>query len=64
MCALRRIGLRHTPFAEATGGTLRLLKIGALVTISCRRVKLAMASAFPCQHEQAPAHLRLAHAAF
>jgi Transposase DDE domain group 1 len=66
MCALRRIGLRHTQFAEATCGTLRLrlLKIGALVRISCRRVKLAMASAFPCQQEYALAHLRLTHAAF
>jgi hypothetical protein len=36
VCALRRIGLRHTQFANATCGTirLRLLKIGALVTIS------------------------------
>jgi hypothetical protein len=61
LCALRRIGLRHTQFAEATCGTirLRLLKIGALVRISSRRVKLAMASAFPCQAEYALAHLRL-----
>ena len=43
LCALRRIGLRHTQFADATCGTLRLrlLKIGALVRTSCRRVKLA-----------------------
>jgi len=61
LCALRRIGLKHTQFAEATCGTirLRLLKIGALVRISCRRIKLAMASAFPCQDEYALAHLRL-----
>src|SRR3954464_15285465 len=61
LCALRRIGLRHTQFADATCGTirLRLLKIGALVRISCRRVKFAMASAFPCQAEYALAHLRL-----
>jgi Transposase DDE domain group 1 len=65
-CALRRIGLRHTQFSEATCGTLRLrlLKIGALVKISCRRIKLAMASAFPCQQEYALAHVRLARAAF
>jgi len=64
LCALRRIGLKHTQFADATCGTirLRLLKIGALVRISCRRVKLAMASAFPCQAEYALAHLRLASA--
>jgi hypothetical protein len=61
LCALRRIGLKHTQFADATCGTirLRLLKIGALVRISSRRVKLAMASAFPCQAEYALAHLRL-----
>jgi Transposase DDE domain group 1 len=46
MCALRRIGLAHTQFAEATCGTirLRLLKVGALVTTSVRRIKVAMAS--------------------
>jgi hypothetical protein len=61
LCALRRIGLQHTQFAAATCGTLRLklLKIGALVRVSSRRIKLAMASAFPCQAEYALAHLRL-----
>lgn len=46
VCAVRRIGLQHTPFSEATCGTirLRLLKIGALVRISVRRIKIAMAS--------------------
>ena len=65
LCALRRIGLRHTQFAEATCGTIRLklLKIGALVRISVRRVKLAMASACPYQHEYALAHARLSAAA-
>ncbi len=58
ICALRRIGLAHTQFAEATCGTIRLklLKIGALVRISVRRIKLAMASAFPYQDEFALAH--------
>ena len=61
LCALRRIGLAHTQLAHATCGTirLRLLKIGALVRLSCRRVKFAMASAFTCQSEFALAHLRL-----
>jgi hypothetical protein len=61
LCALRRIGLRHTQFADATCGTirLRLPKIGALVRLSCRRIKLATASAFPCRAEYALAHLRL-----
>jgi hypothetical protein len=49
MCAVRRIGLTGTKLAAATCGTIRLklLKIGALVTISVRRVKLAFASACP-----------------
>jgi hypothetical protein len=66
LCGLRRIGLAHTQFAQATCGTirLRLLKIGALVRTSCRRVKLAMASAFPCQPEFALAHFRLTRAIF
>jgi hypothetical protein len=45
--ALRRIGLRHTQFASATCGTIRLklLKIGALVRTSVRRIKVAMLAA-------------------
>jgi hypothetical protein len=65
LCALRRIGLAHTQFAEATCGTIRLklLKLGALVRISVRRIKLAMASACPWQDEFALAHARLRNAA-
>ena len=65
ICALRRIGLPHTQFADATCGTIRLklLKIGALVRISVRRVKFAMASGCPWQAEWALAHARLRHAA-
>jgi hypothetical protein len=49
LCALRRIGLHHTPFAKASCGTIRLklLKIGALVRITVRRIKFAMASGCP-----------------
>ena len=38
VCAVRRIGLRHTQFADATAGTIRLklFKIGALVKVSAR----------------------------
>jgi hypothetical protein len=45
---LRRIGLDKTNFAKTTCGTIRLqlLKIGALVTISIRRIKIAMASGY------------------
>jgi hypothetical protein len=65
LCALRRIGLAYTQFAEATCGTIRLklLKLGALVRISVRRIKLAMASAFPYQIEFSLAHVRLSNAA-
>ena len=65
LCALRRIGLAHTEFAEATCGSIRLklLKIGALVRITVRRIKLAMASAHPHQGEFALAHARLSAAA-
>ncbi len=49
MSALRRIGLAGTRLADATCGAIRLklLKIGALVKISVRRVLFSMASAFP-----------------
>jgi Transposase DDE domain group 1 len=61
LCALRRIGLAHTQFAEATCGTIRLslLKVGALVRVSVRRIKLAMASAHPYRNEFALVHARL-----
>ncbi len=65
LSALRRIGLAHTQFAAATCGTIRLklLKISAQVRISVRRVKFAMASAYPWQPEWALAHARLSAAA-
>jgi hypothetical protein len=49
MCAVRRIGLAGTKLERATWGTIRLalLKLGARVTISVRRVKLAFASSCP-----------------
>ena len=63
MCAVRRIGLAGTKFERATCGTIRLqlLKIGALVTISVRRVKLAFATACPARDvfETACRRLRL-----
>jgi hypothetical protein len=63
--ALRRIGLRHTQFASATCGTIRLklLKIGAQVRRSVRRIKVAMASACPYQAEYHLAYLYLRRAA-
>jgi Transposase DDE domain group 1 len=63
--ALRRIGLRHTQFATATCATIRrkLLKIGAQVRRSVRRIKVAMASACPFQTEYHLAYLYLRRAA-
>ena len=62
VAALRRIGLAGTRLANATCGTIRLklLKIGALVRVSHRRIKIAMASACPYQRTFAAAHARLA----
>lgn len=51
--SLRRLALSSTQFVRASAGTIRLklLKIGATVTTSVRRVKLAMSSAHPYQKE-------------
>jgi hypothetical protein len=61
LCALRRIGLRDTDFATATCGTIRLklLKIGAIVRFSVRRIKIAMASACPAARDSSCASLPL-----
>jgi hypothetical protein len=46
---LRRLGLHGTEMARAQCGTirLRLLKIGALLTVSVRRISVALASGYP-----------------
>ena len=63
--ALRRLALQGTELAQATAGTIRLklLKLGALVTVSVRRVKIAIASACPMKAVFAQAHRRLCAAA-
>jgi hypothetical protein len=63
--ALRRLALQGTELAQATAGTIRLklLKLGALVTISVRRVKIAIASASPLKSVFVNAHRRLCLAA-
>jgi hypothetical protein len=65
LCAVRRIGLHHTPFANASCGTIRLklLKIGALVRVSVRRIKIAMASSCPTAEIWGCAAIRLNAAA-
>src|SRR5215813_2803407 len=65
LCALRRLVLQQTQFAKATCGTIRLklLKIGALVRTSVRRITFAMASGYPYQRDFALAHAQLMGAA-
>jgi len=62
MSELRRIGLKGTEMEHAQSGTIRtkLLKIGAQVKISVRRVLIAMASGCPYARifEQALANLK------
>jgi hypothetical protein len=49
--AIRHFGLRGTELARAQAGTirLRLLKVGAIVRLSTRRVVISFASAYPLQ---------------
>ncbi len=62
---LRRIALQATDLADASCGSIRrkLFKIGALVTISVRRIKLAMTSGCPYKAVFATAHRALSLAA-
>lgn len=62
LCAVRRIGLAHTQFADATCGTIRLklMKLAGLVKVSARRIKVSLASACPCANEWRLAAARLA----
>ena len=54
---LRELALHTTKLAKAQCSTLRvhLLKIGALIKLSVRRIHIQMASAFPLQAEFATA---------
>ncbi|HEX5999166.1 MAG TPA: transposase, partial [Hyphomicrobiaceae bacterium] len=62
VCALRRLALAGSELARATCGSIRLklLKIGAQITISVRRVKIALSSSHPLQTLFALAYHRLA----
>ena len=62
MQTLRRTALAGTELAKAQCGTIRLklLKIGALVRTSVRRIKFAMASSCPYQDEFREAYHTLA----
>ena len=61
--SLRRIALTGTALAQSTCGSIRLklLKIGARVTRSVRRIKIAMASSHPYQSLWSLAYERLIH---
>jgi hypothetical protein len=52
LCGLRRLGLRATQLAHAQVGTirLRLLKIGAQIRVTVRKVWMQMSSSFPLQN--------------
>jgi hypothetical protein len=58
---LRSLALKGTQLAKATAGTIRLklLKIAARVTISCRRIHIRFTSAFPLRDVFALAHKRI-----
>jgi hypothetical protein len=62
MCGLRRLGLRDTHLANAQVGTirLRLLKIGAQIRVTVRKVWVQLSSSFPLQNlfSQAASQLR------
>jgi hypothetical protein len=59
---LRRLGLQGTDLADAQCGTIRtrLLKFGAQIRISVRRIRIALSESFPAQQifEQALRNLR------
>jgi Transposase DDE domain group 1 len=52
VCGLRRLGLQATQLAHAQVGTirLRLLKIGAQIRVTVRKVWVQMSSSFPLQN--------------
>jgi Transposase DDE domain group 1 len=61
MNEIRRVGLDGTKFAQAQCGTIRekVLKIGARVRVSVRRVAVSMSSAYPYQDLFAYIYARL-----
>jgi hypothetical protein len=61
VCGLRRLGLKNTELAQAQVPTIRtrLLKIGARVRVSLRRVYLSMAASYPWRSLFAQVHANL-----
>jgi len=62
---VRRLALKGTELANATAGSIRLklLRIGAVVRVSVRRITIALASACPLKDVFTLAHGRLRRAA-
>src|ERR1051326_5293835 len=61
VCGLRRLGLKDTELAQAQVSTIRtrLLKIGARVRVSARRIYLSMAASYPWASLFARVHAQL-----
>jgi hypothetical protein len=61
VCGLRRLGLKNTEMAQAQVSTIRtrLLKIGARVRVSVRRVYLSMTASYPWRSLFAQVHANL-----
>jgi hypothetical protein len=61
VCGLRRLGLQGTEMAQAQVSTIRtrLLKIGARVRVSVRRVYLSLAASYPWRSLFAHVHAQL-----
>ena len=64
MDGLRRVALKHTQFADAAVQTIRLklLKLGAQVRTSARRIHFSIASSCPDQAAFEMAHRSLTRA--
>lgn len=63
--SLRRLGFKDSRLERATCVTIhkKLLKLGARITLSVRRIKVSIASAHPWRAEFTQAHERLSNAA-
>ena len=61
VCGLRRLGLKDTELAQAQVSSIRtrLLKIGARVRVSVRRISLSMAASYPWASLFARVHRQL-----
>ena len=65
LAGLRRLGLKDTSLATAQCGTIRrrLLKIGARVRVTARRVWVSLSESWPGQRLFAQVHANLQRAA-